>query len=1083
MLLKKSFAYFFTTLILLSAGCGSEKNDNTTNSAQKTAELKIITKKSELIGGPNALGDIGDYLLKNDKIRVIVQRPGLSRGMGVYGGGIIDADIIRPEDEEGKDNFGEMMPAFLLMSILPDHMEIIDDGKESGTAHLRVHGTPGDVVSIIDKYMPLIMDHDQVEFQVDYLLESGKQYVEVHTTVINKSDEELDLSMSLVNALAGSFIKGLKLQLPLPAGDVLLFGAGNVVFMPGVAGFDVQYAIDREYFKPLALPALPGLVTDFIATAGPEVSYGIWVKPNERNYALMNHDYYKNATDHSLEVPFLMDGLTGAYHTWLPESLEAHKSYTIVKYFAVGNGDVGSIRDLYQDFFGQKTGTLSGTVYSGDTLEPKALASVVVFDEDGLPFSQYTADKNGNFKGRLPAGKYTMRVVSETAPSTSKAEAVPVTISEGKESKVELSIGLPARLMVEIKNENNEPMPAKITLVGQYDETHLGLEPMEFLYDYSIGEKRRPNDLSHVLNDGYSNREFIEKMFNTNDGFLDADVRPGNYTVVVSRGPEYSQERRTVTLTAGGESEISVTLKRVVDTSGYSSGDLHIHSVNSLDSFTSLDERVKAIAGEGMDFAVATDHNYITDYGPTADKLALNDWVKPIVGVEYTCLEMGHFNGWPLRYDPDSPVHGKSPWVPEPAEDAPKADWDKYNALPDYLKKPQRIAGFPEPSGFEWFYMNPLELLEEVRSLGKYGPEGTVVIVNHPRDTFMGYFNAYNLDTETGMPRPAANQYLNRESVSTGQYKCSNFSFDFDGIEVLNGMRLDLLHAAKMPLDAESDEYAHLPEGNGPGKYLVEANGQRAYPGGVDDWFNLLNQGYRYTAVGASDSHQILEDQVGLNRTYMRVGEKLVRALDERDLVSAVKEHRAIVSNGPFINMEIDSDERGNGNGEVALIGDELKAENGQVLVKVTLQSAHWIKVDRLVLWVNGEVVKEWTKADGLPGELSNGRYLLELTHNLSLDKDSWVVLEAYGDDEGRNSLWPVYTFKELPATNILNVVKDLADSMDVSLNKWGRFKPSYVQRVYPYALTNPIWIDVGGDGEFTPPAPKEEPCKPWSAK
>ena len=39
---------------------------------------------------------MGDYLIGNQKIRVVLQNQGWSRGFGIFGGGIIDADIVRP---------------------------------------------------------------------------------------------------------------------------------------------------------------------------------------------------------------------------------------------------------------------------------------------------------------------------------------------------------------------------------------------------------------------------------------------------------------------------------------------------------------------------------------------------------------------------------------------------------------------------------------------------------------------------------------------------------------------------------------------------------------------------------------------------------------------------------------------------------------------------------------------------------------------------------------------------------------------------------------------------------------------------
>ena len=92
-----------------------------------------VNSPMELIGGPGALGAVGDYLLANDKVRVIIQDKGWSRGFGVFGGGIIDADIVRPGTQSsaaggtGRDNFGEAFPAFFLQAFDVENQTIRDD--------------------------------------------------------------------------------------------------------------------------------------------------------------------------------------------------------------------------------------------------------------------------------------------------------------------------------------------------------------------------------------------------------------------------------------------------------------------------------------------------------------------------------------------------------------------------------------------------------------------------------------------------------------------------------------------------------------------------------------------------------------------------------------------------------------------------------------------------------------------------------------------------------------------------------------------------------------------------------------------
>ena len=76
-------------------------------------KAKQITSRDELIAGPKAKGEIGDFLLANDKIRVLIQNKGFSRDAGFFGGSILDVDLVR-EKNIGHDNFALLFPSFFL---------------------------------------------------------------------------------------------------------------------------------------------------------------------------------------------------------------------------------------------------------------------------------------------------------------------------------------------------------------------------------------------------------------------------------------------------------------------------------------------------------------------------------------------------------------------------------------------------------------------------------------------------------------------------------------------------------------------------------------------------------------------------------------------------------------------------------------------------------------------------------------------------------------------------------------------------------------------------------------------------------
>jgi hypothetical protein len=112
------------------------------------------------------------------------------------------------------------------------------------------------------------------------------------------------------------------------------------------------------------------------------------------------------------------------------------------------------------------------------------------------------------------------------------------------------------------------------------------------------------------------------------------------------------------------------------------------------------------LVAEGVRFAVATDHNQVTDYAPVIDQLDVERELASVTGIEITTKVWGHFNAYPFP-------------VAEPPP--PYAD----------------IA--------------PVALFEHVR---KVAP-GALIQVNHPRMDAIGYFNRAGLDASTGTTKEA----------------------------------------------------------------------------------------------------------------------------------------------------------------------------------------------------------------------------------------------------------------------------------------------------------------------------------------
>ena len=128
---------------------------------------------------------------------------------------------------------------------------------------------------------------------------------------------------------------------------------------------------------------------------------------------------------------------------------------------------------------------------------------------------------------------------------------------------------------------------------------------------------------------------------------------PGTYTLHANRGLEYSLVKRALVV-AREPVRIEIVLEREVDTTGYISCDPHIHTLTySRHGDSTVEERMVTIAGEGIELAIATEHNHHADYAPFQGATRTTGHFTSVVGNEVT-TPAGHVNAFPVL--PASPV-------------------------------------------------------------------------------------------------------------------------------------------------------------------------------------------------------------------------------------------------------------------------------------------------------------------------------------------------------------------------------------------------------------------------------------------
>src|SRR5262249_30733824 len=86
----------------------------------------------------------------------------------------------------------------------------------------------------------------------------------------------------------------------------------------------------------------------------------------------------------------------------------------------------------------------------------------------------------------------------------------------------------------------------------------------------------------------------------------------GTYDLLVNRGPEYEAVTKRVAISPQGTVRVDASLHRSVDTRGWVSADLHVHTGRGYDSVLPVEDRVVSLVCSGVELLVATDHNVLT---------------------------------------------------------------------------------------------------------------------------------------------------------------------------------------------------------------------------------------------------------------------------------------------------------------------------------------------------------------------------------------------------------------------------------------------------------------------------------------
>lgn len=638
------------------------------------------------LGGPDAIGGLGDYYLANDVVEAVVDHPSRRHGMLNHGGTLVDLGL---RDRRDEDQLARIMPLVnLSQRVFVDYDAIRAEVDPKG-AFARVVVTSdglstlprgGGLARALDVLVP---DEDalaRVRVETVYEVRPGEPFVRLRTRFENRGDTPAPL---------------------FAYGDLWMRGGRSMRAFLGNAGApELARGFRHVSFSRKAVLASIDALAPFshVVMAGlpayPPIAYALY-SPTRAREGL---SFFGVSGEHvNLCGSFLADpGWRELSALRLVEALRAElapgASWEIERRVLVtGHADVASATDRILP-------SLAGELRSGvaGSVSPADVRTVIhVDDAHGHPVTQL-ASRDGRYRARLPAGTYRLTFRAEhRAP-----QVLQVGVREGELSRVP-EVRWPGLGAVRFDRPEGpfaDGGSGRIVFRGLDGTPDPVFDPE--LLGFAIDGRPMPSG---------TEIDAVAFVGNETDP-LRVALPLGRYRLVATRGLEFEVQERVVELTEAAPVAMveAFSLERVVQLPDHVSADFHVHSQASEDSGTTNDQRLRDFVAVGVQVLVATDHDHVPDYDEAIARLGLIGQIRVLRGVEVTSgtpspeapWTLGHQNAWPVAYQPWVHRGGAPPSQRMGAGDLFSLLRNEYRAQVVQLNHPRNARGTTDDGNF-----------------------------------------------------------------------------------------------------------------------------------------------------------------------------------------------------------------------------------------------------------------------------------------------------------------------------------------------------------------------------------------------
>jgi hypothetical protein len=570
--------------------------------------------------GPNALAAEGDVLLSNGLITAVIDAIDHPHYVAPTGGNLVDLT-------GSPDRVDSLRQAMTVIGLLPEDSpawERIRTFEEpDGTVAVQVHGH--------------LDNRPDVAIVTRYELHPCEPGLRVRTEVINSSEVVLSTLLS----------------------DGWYWGDREILPFTPVAGTGFRH-------PSFGLSTLNDVLTEspyMVGATHPGASTG---------YATIacNREATTGLNSEIISV------------TGLERRVLVPREYAVYERFiaaAPAGVSVAPAADLAlevrRQLFDEAWTELSGRVAlpagdPGDPADP-IRASVIISEgtadtpfEVRVPWTHVVPAADGTFTVRVPADR--SYVLEVEAFGVIVAEAEVDVGAAASPQPVEIEVPAAAGLRIDATIDGApDPVLVFVRPATEAGETDL---LGEFLGGYIA--------CAPMIGHPYGDSPACDRVLV--EGTTDVVVPPGDYEVFAVAGPFSTLARQTVTAVGGQRATVSLALTTLpLQPEGTLSADFHVHSAPSFDSSFGMTDRVRSFLAARVEVIASTEHDTVGDLAGVARDLGYDDRMTVINGTETTGHVLydlfpessfprviGHFNFWPVPYDPDSAWRG-APWDEE----------------------------------------------------------------------------------------------------------------------------------------------------------------------------------------------------------------------------------------------------------------------------------------------------------------------------------------------------------------------------------------------------------------------------------